>query len=222
MAFDRGMGDNSTNYHVRKTLTPPGGSEMSGPYSRESPFPAWIIKSKIEPEEQMASLIGRPRLIQRLKDGLDRKLTLIAASAGYGKTALMSRWRRDLLDQGIKVAWLSLDEDDNRPGVLATYSLFSLHSIGLRSAIDEMSEQDFGPQLNPRSVVGMLATAVAMSEERFVLMLDGFESLKAESTKSLVKPLLSISRRMSILSLQARPGGCCPCRTTGSAARLRN
>ena len=190
MAFDRGMGDNSTNYHVRKTLTPPGGSEMSGPYSRESPFPAWIIKSKIEPEEQMASLIGRPRLIQRLKDGLDRKLTLIAASAGYGKTALMSRWRRDLLDQGIKVAWLSLDEDDNRPGVLATYLSFSLHSIGLRSAIDEMSEQDFGPQLNPRSVVGMLATAVAMSEERFVLMLDGFESLKAESTKSLVKPLL--------------------------------
>ncbi|MCZ0953711.1 MAG: LuxR C-terminal-related transcriptional regulator [Rhodospirillaceae bacterium] len=163
---------------------------MSAQFSRQSPFPAWIIHSKIEPAEPMVSLIDRPRLLQSLVKGLERKLTLISTSPGYGKTALMSQWRRHLLDQGIRVAWLSLDEDDNQPGVLATYLALSLHAIGLRSAIDDMSQDEFGPRLDPRSVVGMLATAAAASDERYVLMLDGFESLKVESTKSVVVPLL--------------------------------
>ena len=163
---------------------------MNGQSRQQSPFPAWLIRSKIEPEEQLASLIDRPRLIQGLNDGIGRRLTLISAPAGYGKTALMSRWRHDLLDRGIRAAWLCLDEDDNQPGVLATYLAFCFHELGLRSAIDQMSERDFGPHLDPRSVVGMVATAIANSEEGFVLMLDDFESLKAESTRSVVEPLL--------------------------------
>ena len=168
----------------------PGMLEAGRESGRESPFPDWIIHSKTQPEAHLVPLIDRPRLIQSLKNGLERRLTLISASAGYGKTALMSCWRRDLLDQGVKVAWLSLDEDDNRPGILATYLSFALHESGLRSTIDGMSEKDFGPQLDPRPILGMLATALETSKERFVLMLDGFESLKAESTKSVVEPLL--------------------------------
>ena len=184
--------------------------EINGQFRQKSPFPAWIIKSKIEPEEHLVSLIERPRLIQQLNDGLRKELTLISASAGYGKTALLSHWRRDLLDQGINTAWLGLDEDDNQPGVLATYLCFSLHSIGLSSAIDEMSEGDFGPHLDPRSVVGMLATAIAMSEERFVLMLDGFESLKAESTKSVVEPLLRYLPKNIHIVIAGRTKGLLP------------
>ena len=178
--------------------------------SRESPFPAWIIHSKIEPAQPLVSLIDRPRLIQSLVHGLERKLTLISTPAGYGKTALMSQWRRHLLEQGTRVAWLSLDEDDNQPGVLATYLALSMHAIGLRSAIDDMSGDDFGPQLDPRSVVGMLATAVAASDERFMLMLDGFESLEAESTKSVVEPLLRYSPGNIHIAIASQTGGQLP------------
>ena len=171
-------------------MSPAGTLQARSASSRKSPFPDWIIQSKTRPKAHMVPLIDRPRLIQSLRNGLERRLTLISAAAGYGKTALMSCWRRDLLDQGVRVAWLSLDEDDNRPGILATYLSFSLHEIGLRSTIDGLSEKDFGPQLDPRPILGMLATALETSEERFVLMLDGFESIKAESTKSVVEPLL--------------------------------
>lgn len=163
---------------------------MNDKSHRAAPFPAWIIKSKTEPDEQLIALIDRPRLMQRLTDGLGRKLTLISAPAGYGKTALMSSWRRDLLDKGRNVAWLSLDESDNQPGVLASYLAFSLHKTGLASAIDAMPEEEFGPGLDPRAVIGMLATAMEMSDERFVLMLDGFESLRAQSTRLVVEPML--------------------------------
>ena len=183
---------------------------MDSQSQRATPFPAWIIKSKIGPEKQLIELIDRPRLIQRLKEGLKRKLTLISAPPGYGKTALMSAWRRHLLDQGVKVAWLSLDEDDNQPGVLASYLAFSLHDSGLGGAIDEMSPVDFGPQLDPRVVVGLLATALEVNGQRFVFMLDGFESLKAESTRLVVEPLLRYFPRNIHIVIAGRTRGLLP------------
>ena len=185
-------------------------AETSGHFGRESPFPAWIIPSKIEPAYQMAPLIERPRLIQRLNEGLDRKLTLISASAGYGKTALMSRWRRELLDQGIKVAWLSVDENDNPPDVLATYLAFALHDAGLDSAVDEISQEDFGPRLDPRTALGILAAALKTNGERFVLMLDGCEALRAESAKRVVEPMLRYFPKNIHIVIAGRTSGLLP------------
>lgn len=56
--------------------------------------------------------VSRPRLVRRLKKDLSGPLTLIAAPAGYGKTALMSEWH-DTAGSQIPVAWISLDANDN-------------------------------------------------------------------------------------------------------------
>ena len=51
-------------------------------------------------------LVARPRLIERLNAGLDKKLTLIAAPAGFGITTLLNEW----IPQSPRyVTWLSLD-----------------------------------------------------------------------------------------------------------------
>lgn len=196
--------------HASEHPSPAGRSETSGNCRRESPFPAWIIRSKIKPADQMSPLIDRPRLIQRLNENLDRKLTLISASAGYGKTALMNCWRRELAGQGIKVAWLSLDEADNPPGMLATYLAFALRGAGLRSAIEEMPPKNFGRRLDPRTVLGMLVSALTTSGKRFVLMLDGFETLKAESTKSVVEPMLRYFPKNIHIVIAGRTSGLLP------------
>jgi len=57
-------------------------------------------------------LVPRPRLIERLNAGLHRKLTLISAPAGFGKTTLLSEW---VAGCERPVAWVSLDEGDNHP-----------------------------------------------------------------------------------------------------------
>jgi LuxR family maltose regulon positive regulatory protein len=51
-------------------------------------------------------------LIERLNEGLHSKLTLVSASAGFGKTTLVSEW---LAVCGRPATWLSLDEGDNDP-----------------------------------------------------------------------------------------------------------
>ena len=72
--------------------------------------PILITKLYIPPTR--AELVQRPELIERLKDGLDKKLTLISAPAGFGKTTLGSHWLENLPndseinDQSIQVAWL--------------------------------------------------------------------------------------------------------------------
>ena len=55
----------------------------------------------------------RDRLITLLQEGRTRRLTLIHGPAGFGKTTLAVQWLRVLRDDGVPVAWLSLDRDDN-------------------------------------------------------------------------------------------------------------
>lgn len=58
------------------------------------------------------NLAARRRLVDCLNEGLDKKLTLIAALTGFGKTTLLSEW----IPQSLRsVAWLSLDNNDNDP-----------------------------------------------------------------------------------------------------------
>ena len=81
----------------------------------------------------------RPRLIERLNAGLHRKLTLISAPAGFGKTTLLSEWIHHLetrflpknLVSGLPrpAAWLSLDEGDNAPVRFISYLIAALQTL---------------------------------------------------------------------------------------------
>ncbi len=81
-------------------------------------------------------LVLRPRLIKQLNEGLHRKLTLISAPAGFGKTTLVTEWLDNLrLDAKNetqtenKIAWLSLDEGDNDLVRFLTYFIAALNQI---------------------------------------------------------------------------------------------
>ena len=70
-----------------------------------------ILSTKLYFPLTRENLVSRPRLVEHLHNGLNRRLILISAPAGYGKTTLMSEWRGDL-GKDYFVAWLSLDNDD--------------------------------------------------------------------------------------------------------------
>ena len=70
--------------------------------------------------------VPRPRLLERLEAGLDRKLTLISAPAGFGKTTLISECAARC---GHPVAWISLDKSDNEPVRFWDYVVAALQTI---------------------------------------------------------------------------------------------
>lgn len=69
-----------------------------------------IIPTKLTQPPVVQNLVQRRKLYAQLDQGLNQKLTLVSAPAGFGKTTLIGSW---LKTQNIKISWLSLDQQDN-------------------------------------------------------------------------------------------------------------
>ena len=99
-----------------------------------------LLLTKLYVPPPRHNLVLRPRLVERLNEGLSsgRKLTLISAPAGFGKTTLVSEWIAGPRDCppgqvcGSSVAWLSLDETDNEPARFISYLVAALQTIKVR------------------------------------------------------------------------------------------
>src|SRR5262245_12550627 len=85
-----------------------------------------ILTTKLYIPALRPTVVFRTRLIERLNEGLNRKLTLISAPAGFGKTTLLSEW---VAVCERPVAWLSLDEGDNAPTRFLTYLIAALQTV---------------------------------------------------------------------------------------------
>ena len=131
----------------------------------------------------------RPRLINRLDDGLRRKLILISAPAGFGKTTLIASWLHGLGDRSHnppRVAWLSLEEEDNDP------IRFLAHMIGALQTIDLAAGQTARPFLETPKVpkfnhlMTMLINDLAVLEGESVLVLDDYHVINHTALQAAV------------------------------------
>jgi LuxR family maltose regulon positive regulatory protein len=85
-----------------------------------------LLQTKLYIPPSRPELVSRPRLIERLNAGLQRKLTLVSAPAGFGKTTLLSEW---VAGCGRPVGWVSLDEGDNDPARFLAYLVVALQTV---------------------------------------------------------------------------------------------
>src|SRR3954467_5482933 len=85
-----------------------------------------ILTTKLYLPPCRPNVVLRPRLVERLNEGLHRKLTLISAPAGFGKTTLVSEW---VAGCGRQVAWLSLDPGDSDTTRFLTYLVTALRTV---------------------------------------------------------------------------------------------
>lgn len=85
-----------------------------------------ITKLNIPPARPQT--VPRPRLIERLKEGLSYNLVLVSAPAGFGKTTLLSEWTR-ISQPKVRTAWVSLDEGDNDPVRFWDYFIAALQTL---------------------------------------------------------------------------------------------
>jgi LuxR family transcriptional regulator, maltose regulon positive regulatory protein len=154
-----------------------------------------LLTTKLYIPATRSDAVPRPRLLELLDRGLACKLTLIAAPAGFGKTTLIADWLRQIetaelriekhLDPGsnsqfsilnsqFKIAWLSLDDDDNDPVHFLTYLIAAVRTID--PAIGQAALAFLGaPQLPSfTTLLTLLINDLASLPDRIVLVLDDY------------------------------------------------
>ncbi len=148
--------------------------------------PLLITKLFIPPPRP--NVVRRPRLIERLNEGLHRKLTLISAPAGFGKTTLVSNW---LAECERRAAWLSLDEGDNDPARFLIYLVSAVQTIAADSGEGVLGALQ-SPQPPPiDAMLTILLNDIAGTiAEEFVLVLDDYHVLDARSVDQALTFLL--------------------------------
>ncbi len=140
-----------------------------------------LFKPPIRPE-----LVPRPRLIERLNAGLrqnqgfGRKLTLISAPAGFGKTTLVSEWVQAMgsATPPIAVAWLSLDEEDNDPTRFLAYVLAALQTIDVELGSGARSLLQSQQSRPAEWILTSLINEVAETDQNFILFLDDYHVIQ--------------------------------------------
>jgi LuxR family maltose regulon positive regulatory protein len=148
-----------------------------------------ILATKLYIPPPRPQLVPRPRLIERLNEGLSsgRKLTLISAPVGYGKTTMLSEW----IPQSERcVTWVSLDEGDNDPVRFWGYFIAALQMLdeGIgRNALALMRT----PLLPPmEAILTSLLNEIAAFPDDFALVLDDYHMIDAKPIDEAITFLL--------------------------------
>jgi len=158
-----------------------------------------LLATKLYIPHARPGLVRRPDLIERLSDGLHRKLTLIAAPAGFGKTTLASEWvgimRKGAQKESqlVNCAWLSLDEDDNDLARFLTYFITALNRVaGMEGTIGEGALGMLQSPQPPTTevVLTSLINEIAALPGKIIIVLDDFHSIQSSQVDEALTFLL--------------------------------
>ncbi|WP_162143182.1 LuxR C-terminal-related transcriptional regulator [Granulicoccus phenolivorans] len=137
--------------------------------------------------------LSRPRMDALLRQLTGRKLALVHAPAGYGKSTLAAQWMQTIAARGSRTAWLSLDEDDDRPLWFLRHLLECFERI--HPDIDENARQmlEERPEDAERYLLPLLINAVQQAPERTVIVLDDWHQITDRRTRNVLARLIDDS-----------------------------
>src|SRR5919112_741425 len=207
---NRGLGHTTRNAHAPFAVRPApsrigrrplrgGRAGAGGPGSRS--MSTTILPPNFYPSPPQPTVVPRPRLVERLDEGLHRKLSLVSAPAGFGKSTLLGEWVAALPRPA---AWLSLDEGDGDPARFMAYLVAALRTIA--SDIGEGVLVAFrNPQPPPtETVLTALLNEIAAVEDEIVLVLDDYHVIDARAVDDALAFLLEHSPPRMRLVISSR------------------
>ena len=160
-------------------------AEAGGASGDSRPLP-WLLRQKISIPERVAGHLDRVDLEDRVMP-TRRRLTVLNAPGGFGKTTLLAECCRHLRKDGIPVAWISVDEQDE-PEVLDTYITIAFACQSAVAGTSVAEERPATPEHGEAFGGTEHRTAFAMREVAslelpFVLVFDELERLPAAQTR---------------------------------------
>ena len=149
-----------------------------------------LLETKLYIPKWRTGLVPRPRLIERLNQGTERKLTLVSAPPGFGKSTLLAEWLAATPAGERPAASVSLDQSDNDPALFWAYFIAALQTV--HSGVGESARSLLhSPQPPPiESVLTTLINELNAIQDDFALVLDDYHAIDAQPVHGAVTFLL--------------------------------
>lgn len=133
-----------------------------------------ILATKIYVPSPRARLVHRRRLTDRINESLSKRLILVSAPAGFGKTTLLSDWAAG---SDRSIAWLSLEETDSDPRRFLVYLVSALQTVD-----PNLGEGVLGLLQSPETpptewVLSDLINNISQVHQEFILVLDDYHTV---------------------------------------------
>jgi serine/threonine-protein kinase PknK len=146
--------------------------------------------TKYRPPVAARALLARDRLIEVLRAGGRRRLVLIHAPSGFGKSTLAAQWREELLHDGVAVGWLTIDDDDNNVVWFLVHLVESIRRVRpeLAASLCEVLEQH-GDDAE-RYVLTSLIDEIHEKDDRIALVIDDWHRVSDAGTTAALGFLL--------------------------------
>ena len=151
-----------------------------------------LIHTKVAPPIWMGDQIRRDPLLERLDDALNRRLTLIHAPAGYGKTSLLSQWRRCFDDKAVLVAWLTMERDDSDIERLAQYIWLAINGTEAHETQGDEGERISG-DLPPRAALSAIINRLAREPRAVIIILDDLHRAESSVVLDFLQSLIRLA-----------------------------
>ena len=163
------------------------------------------LQTKLSIPVPSANLVPRPNLLTRLNDGLrlGHKLTLISAPVGFGKTNLFSEWARCKENQQ-RVAWLTLDEEDDSPTRFWAYVIAAIQSV--LEGVGDISTAYLRSPGTPtnEAILTPLLNELADGTEQVVLVLDNYHLISRDEIHAGIDFLIEHQPQQIHLAISTR------------------
>jgi LuxR family maltose regulon positive regulatory protein len=165
-----------------------------------------LLTTKLNIPPLRPKMVPRPRLIERLKEGLSYNLVLVSAPAGFGKTTLLSEWVHQSQPR-IRMVWISLDKGDNDPVRFWDYFITALQTIQSGCGQKILPLLHSAQPLSAELVLTALMNDLSSVISDFFIVLDDYHLIESQQIHDGVAFLLEHmpSRMHLIIASRADP-----------------
>ncbi len=146
-----------------------------------------ILTTKLHIPSARTELVQRTELIQKLNAGLHKKLTLVSAPAGFGKSTLISVW---LSQNKRSTAWLSLDEEDLDLARFIRYLVAGIQSIDSKIGEAVLKALSSPQPPSTESILTSLINEIAQVMEDFIFVLDDYHLINGSPINEVLSFLI--------------------------------
>jgi LuxR family transcriptional regulator, maltose regulon positive regulatory protein len=146
-----------------------------------------LLRTKISIPPARTNRVERHRLMEQVKEGMERALALVVAPAGFGKTTIMAEWAQSA---AMPIAWLSLEPADRNSERFFSYLIHAIQQISPQTGQTALAVLHSGQAIASEAIMFALLNDLSETPQDFAIILDDYHTVDGSEVNAVIQFLL--------------------------------